>query len=280
MKTAKRIIIALIVLLSFSSCEKYNYTDQLQGLGSRVEILEQQLFDINKDITALHYLIVAIEERGFITEVIHNDDGTYTLTLNDGNTVTLRDGKQGQDGLDGRDGKEMDYTVSAAKAADGVWYWTVNGQWLLDSNGDKVRASGTDGKNGENGKDGKNGKDGENGKDGKDGKDGENGQDGQNNPLAPAVVPQVRINEITRHWEISTDGGKTWQDMGVYADGKDGKDGKDGLDGKDGKDGKDGQDAKNGTDDIFADVIVASDNSSITFVLRDGKTFTVPIIID
>ena len=262
MKTAKRIIIALTVLLSFSSCEKYNYTDQLQGLGSRVEILEQQLFDINNDITALHELIIIIEERGYITKFIHNDDGTYTLTFNNDKTVTLRDGKQGQDGLNGRDGKEMDYTISASKAPDGVWYWTVNGDWLLDSNGNKMRASGTDGK------------------DGKDGKDGENGQDGQNNPLAPAVVPQVRINGVTYHWEISTDGGKTWEDMEVDANGQDGTDGTDGKDGQDGKDGKDGQDGKNGSDDIFVDVIEAADKSSITFVLKDGKTFTVPIIID
>ena len=262
-------IVAMIVLLNFSSCDKYNYTDQLQGLGDRVEKLEDSVLVINNGLKDLQKLITNVESHGFITNVIHNADGTWTLTLyrnGKEETITIRDGKYGQDGLDGHDGKEIDFSISASQDADGVWYWTINGEWLLDENGNKMRASAIDGK------------------DGADGKDGVNGQDGQNNPLSPAIVPQVRINEVTRNWEISTDGGSTWNDIGVYADGKDGKDGQDGKDGKDGKDGQDGKDGldgkngKNGTDDIFVDVIESADGTFITFVLNDGKTFTIPIV--
>ena len=42
----------------------------------------------------------------------------------------------------------------------------------------------------------------------------------------------------------------------------------------DGKNGKDGQD---GGPDIFADIVVSPDGKSITFILTDGRTFTVPI---
>lgn len=302
MKTTKKaftVIIALIALSAVISCDKYNYTDALQRLGKRVEILEKQMFDINTDLTALQTVVIAVEERGFATEVVHNDDGTYTITFNNGQTVTLRNGKEGKNGKDGRDGREIEFLISVDKDKDGKWYWTLNGEWILNDNGDKMPVTGADGKNGQDGRDGQNGKDGANGKD---------GQDGQNNPLSPAIVPQVRINEETRFWEISTDGGQTWKTTGVLADGKDGKDGqdgqdgKDGYDGKDGKDGqdgkngqngqdgkngkdgkdgvdgKDGQDGKNGADDIFVDIIEAKDGSSITFVLADGRTFTVPIV--
>ena len=34
----------------------------------------------------------------------------------------------------------------------------------------------------------------------------------------------MRINPITRYWELSNDGGRTWVDTGVYADGQDGQD--------------------------------------------------------
>ena len=132
MNTANRVIIALTVLLSFSSCEKYNYTDPLQGLGARVEDLEKKAFDINKGLEDLQELVTIIQNRGFLTDVKDNGDGTWTLTSYDKSTITIREGKQGQDGVDGRDGKEIDFTISAAEAPDGVWYWTINGEWLLD----------------------------------------------------------------------------------------------------------------------------------------------------
>jgi hypothetical protein len=41
-----------------------------------------------------------------------------------------------------------------------TYYWQLNGEWLLDDNGERIKATGHDGKNGINGKDGKDGKDG------------------------------------------------------------------------------------------------------------------------
>ena len=56
-----------------------------------------------------------------------------------------------------------------------VYYWTINGEWLLDENGNKVQAQGRDGADGQDGKDGADGEDGKDGADGQDGKDGEDG---------------------------------------------------------------------------------------------------------
>jgi hypothetical protein len=63
----------------------------------------------------------------------------------------------------------------------------------------------------------------------------------------------VRINPSTRNWELSNDGGKTWVDTGVYADGQD------------------------GSDDLFTGVRIVEGCKAIVFTLRDGRTFTVPI---
>ena len=71
--------------------------------------------------------------------------------------------------------------ISIKQDEDGKFYWTQDGEWLL-IDGEKVLA------NGENGKD--------------------------------AVAPQVRINETSKEWEISTDGGETWNSTGVTAEGK------------------------------------------------------------
>ncbi|MBQ8948524.1 MAG: hypothetical protein IJ059_01880 [Prevotella sp.] len=246
-----------------TSCNDYNYTEQLQNLGRRVEVLEETLSDYNADLSALQVIVNTLETQGYITHITNHNDGSYTLTFNTNETITIRDGKQGRDGQDGRDGQVLDFMISVAKDADGIWYWTMNGEWMLDAEGNKFPASATDGK---------------------DGRDGKDGHDGQNNPDNPAIIPQVRINEDTRLWEISTDGGKTWQNTGVSADGKDGingqngKDGKDGKDGVDGSDGKDGKDGADGLDDIFETIVESEDGKSITITLTDGQAFTVPII--
>ena len=52
---------------------------------------------------------------------------------------------------------------------------SINGEWLLDENGNKVQAQGRDGADGQDGKDGADGEDGKDGADGQDGKDGEDG---------------------------------------------------------------------------------------------------------
>lgn len=240
----------LLMMIAFclTSCDKYNYTNDLQGLGSRVEELEKKTLEAGEQLRLLNEIILAIQNNGYIKEVINNGDGTYNIKfiVNDKeSTYTLRDGRVGKDGKDGKS-STLDMGVDQ-DPTDGKWYWTLNGKWLLDDKGNKMPAGAEDGKNG---------------KDGKDGKDGS---------TATAVLPQVRINK-NRYWEISTDGGRTWKDTGVYADGKDGADG---ADGKDGKDGKDGADA---ADDMFLGINESADGKSITFIMRDGRQFTVPVM--
>ena len=65
--------------------------------------------------------------------------------------------------------------IGVAQDEDGIYYWTINGEWLLDENGNKVQAQGRDGADGQDGKDGADGEDGKDGADGQDGKDGEDG---------------------------------------------------------------------------------------------------------
>ncbi|MBO5974672.1 MAG: hypothetical protein J6P95_02995, partial [Paludibacteraceae bacterium] len=49
---------------------------------------------------------------------------------------------------------ESQSTLGVMADKDGVYYWTQNGTWLLDANGDKVRVTGEDGKDGEKGEKG------------------------------------------------------------------------------------------------------------------------------
>ena len=228
--------VLLMACMLVAACDRYNYVDELQGLGGRVETLEGMELKVNEQMKALDELIRTVEAGGYVTKVEKNADGTSTITFNDGRQVTLRPGRQG---ADGHDGQEADLDIGVRQGEDGTWYWTVNGQWLTDEQGNRMEAGASDGA------------------DGRDGKDGQDGRDGKTLSETGASVPQMRINPDTRHWEVSTDGGRTWTDTGSSADGSNGRD---------------------GSNDIFADVKVSSDGKSITFILRDGRTFTVPIM--
>lgn len=90
-------------------------------------------------------------------------------------------GKDGADGVDGADGKDgRTPVIGVAMDADGVWYWTLDGDWLRDSSENRIAASG------------------------KDGRDGADGADG--------VTPQLKIEE--GWWFVSYDGGSEWTRLG------------------------------------------------------------------
>ena len=98
------------------------------------------------------------------------------------------DGKDGKDGNDGKDGKDAEAPVIGVKAEESVLYWTLNGDWLLDAEGNKIPVVGEKGDKGDPGDPGLPGEDGEDGEDG--------------------VTPQLKIENGA--WMVSTDNGKTW----------------------------------------------------------------------
>lgn len=254
-------VLAIALPTLLASCDKYG--DDLRQLGSRVEVLEKKVLEAGEELTALKRIVETVEGQNRVTDVVHNSDGSYTITFASSGPVTLRNGRQGEAGERGSDGNGLE--LSVAQAADGLYYWTINGEWMVDGEGNKLRASaldgtdgrdGVDGQDGRDGHDGVDGKDGHDGVDGKDGKDGRDGKDGKDDLSTNVPIPIVRINSVTGTWEISTDGGITWQDTGTTADGQDGQDGK---------------------PSIFQNILVATDGSSVTFILSDGRLFTLPI---
>ena len=110
------------------------------------------------------------------------------------------------DGEDGKDGTAGQFDLGIAMDSDGIYYWTLNGEWILDESGNRMPAQPKDGKNGANGKD---------------------------DVDLNLPVPKFRINPDTNMWEISTDNGATYKSTGIPANGKDGKNGQNGKKGQD-----------------------------------------------
>lgn len=141
----KRIIPFLLTLsLVLVSCDKH--TDERAMLHDRLNEIKYDLEQINSSISALQSLITAVQNQDYITEIkdVYQDNFRvgYTIYFLHSDPVTIfngKDGKDGKGGTDGKDGKSgkdgKDGSVPAigiTKGSDGFWYWTMNGQLLLD----------------------------------------------------------------------------------------------------------------------------------------------------
>ena len=222
------------------------------------EELQAKVNQLNSDVAALKILVAAWEANDYVKSVTPLADGTgYVLDFVKSGAVTIKhgtNGTNGSNGANGADGKDG-HTPEIAVAIDpesGDWCWTIDSQWLLDDNGNKVVAVGRDGQDGAPGADGSNGSDGANGADGKDG-----------------ITPKFKIEND--YWYVSYDNGANWDQLGkaTGAQGPAGADGANGADGSDGKDGKDG-------DTLFASIDTITSTDYVTITLTDGRTMVFP----
>ncbi len=187
----KGILLIFTVLATLVGCGQYDDSElksDINDLKSRMAALEKQCKNMNENLTSLQAIVDAIQKQDGIVSVTDLPDGQgYSVKFVSGKVIYLYNGKNGTDGVTPK--------ISVRKDSDGIYYWTVDGDWLI-VDGKKVRAVGLDGK------------------DGKDGKD--------------AVTPQLKI--VDGFWYISYDNGKYWTKLGK-ATGENGKDGQDGNDG-------------------------------------------------
>lgn len=213
--------VALMLLLA--SCSGYDDTSirsDLAALESRVTTLEILCDQMNSNISALQAVVVALENKEYVENINPLPDNQgYSFSFSSGKFVTVYNGKDGKNGTDGKDGENgrdgvdgkdgVTPVIGVRQDTDGVWYWTLNGDWLY-ADGKRVKAVGSDGA------DGKDGVDGTDGKPGSDGKDGEPGADGKD-----GVTPKLKIEEGM--WYVSCDNGVSWERL-AKATGDDGAD--------------------------------------------------------
>lgn len=208
--TMKRFICFFTVLISIAGCyDDSAMLGRLDDLEERVMILEESCRQMNADISSLQTIISALQNNDYVTGVIPVNKGGevigYTISFSKSQPITIyhgedgkdgKDGKDGEDGVDGKDGVNGKDgrdgyvpVVGVRQDDDGIYYWTLDGEWLLDSSGRKIRVQGTDGKDGS---------------DGLPGQDGASGNDG--------VTPQLKITD--GYWYVSYDNGITWDKLG------------------------------------------------------------------
>ena len=175
---------ALFAVVALTSC-KYDDDDlwnNVHGLENRVAKLEELCKQMNTNISSLQTIVTALQNNVYVTGTTPlMKDGKeigYTITFSKGNPITIYHGKDGQDGEDG-----ITPTISVKKDTDGVYYWTLNGEFIVVDGG-KIQAEGKDGTNGTNG-----------------------------------TTPQFKIEND--YWFVSYDNGTNWTQLGK-ATGEDG----------------------------------------------------------
>jgi len=175
---------ALFAVVALTSC-KYDDDDlwnSVHGLENRVAKLEELCKQMNTNISSLQTIVTTLQNNVYVTGTTPlMKDGKeigYTITFSKGNPITIYHGKDGQDGEDG-----ITPTISVKKDTDGVYYWTLNGEFIMVDGG-KIQAEGKDGTNGTNG-----------------------------------TTPQFKIEND--YWFVSYDNGANWTQLGK-ATGEDG----------------------------------------------------------
>lgn len=191
------ILLNVIFILLISSCSKYDDSDvrsNINDLQKRIAALEELSYQYNNNILSLQSLVAAFENdyiiTGFDTLYEKAQPIGYSILFRNGKNIIIYHGKDGKDGIDGNDGFTPIIGI-VQDEADGNWYWTLNGEWFLDANNQRVRANGIDGKNGDDG--------------------------------VGAIAPQLKIG-TDGYWYISTDSGINWTKL-EKATGEPGKNG-------------------------------------------------------
>lgn len=112
------------------------------------------------------------------------ENGRWLVSFDEGTTWKDLGQATGEKGENGNNGTTP--VIGVKQDTDGIYYWTLNGTWLLDDNNQKVKAEGTDGASGDGGTPGTPGKDG--------------------------ITPLLKIEG--GYWYVSYDNENSWKQLG------------------------------------------------------------------
>ena len=174
----KKIITIALTFLSLVSCTNLDEIwAELRDHEERIQKLEALCNKLNSNVEAIQTILTAMEQNDYVTEVMkimeNGIEVGYSITFAKGGTVTIYHGTDGTDGSDGKDGAAP--KIGIKKAQDGEYYWTADGEWMTDENGEKIPAVVADDPDGE------------------------------------YVTPQFRVAD--GKWYVSYDNGNSWKEI-------------------------------------------------------------------
>lgn len=129
----KKFLLMFVPLMALIGCS-YDDTD----IQKRLDDLDGQLTELQALVKALNSDVMTLKElvagKRFISDVQPGENGGYVITLvtstGEISTITIDDGKDGTSSV-----------IGVKQDSDGIYYWTLNGDFILD-NGKKLPVSG------------------------------------------------------------------------------------------------------------------------------------------
>ena len=161
------LLLSLLFLGAFTGCTGL-VQEELEETHAKLKALQELVASANAELSALDKIVSLLDDKHTIDPVSlkETEDG-YEVSFKDGKTIFIPYGK------DGSDGRTL-IPVGVMQAEDSLYYWTVDGEWLTDADGNKMRAGATDGSDAVDG-----------------------------------IVPQVKVED--GFWWISVDGGENFE---------------------------------------------------------------------
>ena len=141
----RKIITCMILgLLSLVSCTEYDEVamwNKNEDMGSRLAALEELCSQLNTNIVSLQQIVEALQGNDYVTGVVpvveNGETVGYTISFSKSGPVTIYHGKKGENGQNG-----TTPVIGVEQDTDGLYYWTLDGEWLTDDEGSKILAQG------------------------------------------------------------------------------------------------------------------------------------------
>ena len=129
----------LALCLGFVSCyDDSGLIEKIKEIENRVSKLEEECKAMNTNISSLQTIVTALQQNDYVTSVAPiTKDGIeigYTISFDQSDPITIYHGKEGNTPV-----------IGIKEHTDNIYYWTIDGEWLLDAEGNKVKVSGEDG---------------------------------------------------------------------------------------------------------------------------------------
>ena len=121
-------VAAMLIGCKYDDSEVWN---ELDSQNERITALENTVSTLKSNLGSLQSIVSAMQNNLSVTAVKTTDDG-YAIYFSDGTTATIKNGSDAHTPKFG-----------AKKAADGFYYWTLDGEWMTDPSGAKVPAGAT-----------------------------------------------------------------------------------------------------------------------------------------
>ena len=128
-------VLALVlpVFLSvFSGCTDM-VRPELDETHAKLQALQELAGAVNRDLHILDLIVQELDDgHTILPETFQQTEDGYEVSFRDGKKIVIPFGKDGVDGVQ--------FVPVGVRDEDGLYYWTLDGEWMLDADSTKIRA--------------------------------------------------------------------------------------------------------------------------------------------